>query len=174
MYCTIPYYTKQNISCDRSNTKLDRIIWHTTFWGQFFVRRAGSIPPYAALLPKNPLHVTIKYNTIQYKGWEYIHSILGPSYLFEGLGVYRLMQHFLSAHSPSGGLIQRVGNLCMCMCLCGSAVISSSSSSPSSVEEGSSQACVGAVPRELSLYYIMSSIRWRSSTVTQCAVLFSL
>ena len=37
----------------------------------------------------------------------------------------------------------------------GSAVISSSSSSPSSVEEGSSQTCVGAVPRDLSLYDIM-------------------
>ena len=40
-----------------------------------------------------------------------------------------------------------------------SAVISSSSSSPSSVEEGSSQTCVGAVPRDLSLYDIMSGIR---------------
>ena len=42
-----------------------------------------------------------------------------------------------------------------------SAVISSSSSSPSSLEEGSSQTCVGAVPRDLSLYDIMSGIRRR-------------
>ena len=40
-----------------------------------------------------------------------------------------------------------------------SAVISSSSSSPSSLEEGSSWICVGAVPRDLSLYDIMSGIR---------------
>ena len=40
-----------------------------------------------------------------------------------------------------------------------SAVISSSSSSPSSVEEGSSQTCVGVVPRDLSLYDILSGIR---------------
>ena len=39
-----------------------------------------------------------------------------------------------------------------------STVISSSSSSPSSVEEGSSQTCVGAVPRDLSLYDIISGI----------------
>ena len=44
------------------------------------------------------------------------------------------------------------------MCVYGSAVISSSSSSPSSVEEGSSRTCVGAVPRDLSLYDIMSGI----------------
>merc|ERR1711909_208027 len=40
-----------------------------------------------------------------------------------------------------------------------SAVISSSSSSPSSVEEGLSRTCVGAVPRDLSLYDILSGIR---------------
>ena len=39
-----------------------------------------------------------------------------------------------------------------------SAVISSSSSSPSSIEEGSSRTCVGAVPRDLSLYDIQSGI----------------
>ena len=44
--------------------------------------------------------------------------------------------------------------------VCLSAVISSSSSSPSSLEEGSSRTCVGAVPRDLSLYDIMSGIRW--------------
>ena len=52
-----------------------------------------------------------------------------------------------------------------------STVISSSSLSPSSVEEGSSWTCVGAVPRDLSLYDIMSGIRL---LLTQCAVLFSL
>merc|ERR1712074_420295 len=31
LYCTIPYYTIQNISHDRSNTKLDRFMWYTTF-----------------------------------------------------------------------------------------------------------------------------------------------
>ena len=45
------------------------------------------------------------------------------------------------------------------MYVCLSAVISSSSSSPSSVEEGSSRTCVGAVLRDLSLYDIMSGIR---------------
>ena len=40
-----------------------------------------------------------------------------------------------------------------------SAVISSSSYSPSSLEEGSSRTWVGAVPRDLSLYDIMSGIR---------------
>ena len=40
-----------------------------------------------------------------------------------------------------------------------SAFITSSSSSASSVEEGSSRTCVGAVPRDLSLYDIMSGIR---------------
>ena len=40
-----------------------------------------------------------------------------------------------------------------------SAVISSSSSSSISLEEGSSQTCVGAVPRDLSLYDILSGIR---------------
>ena len=63
--------------------------------------------------------------------------------------------------------------VCVCVFVCVSAVISSSSSSPSSVEEGSSRTCVGAVPRDLPLYDIMSGIRC-SSTVTQCAVLFSL
>ena len=42
-----------------------------------------------------------------------------------------------------------------------SAVISSSSSSLSSLEERSSQTCVEAVPRDLSLYDIMSGIRRR-------------
>ena len=54
-----------------------------------------------------------------------------------------------------------------------SAVISSSSSSPSSLEEGSSQTCVGAVPRDLSLYDILSGIRWlllHSNTVC-CTIL---
>ena len=51
---------------------------------------------------------------------------------------------------------QGVGILCLSM----STVISSSSSSPSNVEEGSSRTCVGAVPRDLSLYDIMSRIRW--------------
>ena len=32
MYCTIPYYTIQNVSHDHSNTKLDRFMWYTTFW----------------------------------------------------------------------------------------------------------------------------------------------
>ena len=54
-----------------------------------------------------------------------------------------------------------------------STFISSSSSSPSSLEEGSSRTCVGAVPRDLSLYDIMSGIRWlllHSNTVC-CTIL---
>ena len=45
--------------------------------------------------------------------------------------------------------------------VCLSTIISSSSSSSVSLEEGSSQTCVGAVPRDLSLYDIMSGIRRR-------------
>ena len=61
----------------------------------------------------------------------------------------------------------------VCGYLSMSTVISSSSSSPSSLEEGSSQTCVGAVPRDLSLYDIMSGIRWlllHSNTVC-CTIL---
>ena len=58
-----------------------------------------------------------------------------------------------------GGLRQRVRNLFMCVYIygwwVGSTVISSSSSSSSSVEKGSSWTCVGAVPRDLSLYDII-------------------
>ena len=75
-----------------------------------------------------------------------------------------------------GGLRQRVGImfLCfsVCVSVCLSAVIFSSSSSPSSLEEGSSRTCVGAVPRDLSLYDIMSGIRLllHSNTVS-CTIL---
>ena len=47
----------------------------------------------------------------------------------------------------------------VCRWVCVSAVISSSSSSSVSLEEGSSQTCVGAFPRDLSLYDIMCGIR---------------
>ena len=47
----------------------------------------------------------------------------------------------------------------VCLSVCVSAFISSSSSSSVSLEEGLSQTCVGAVPRDLSLYDIMSGIR---------------
>ena len=49
--------------------------------------------------------------------------------------------------------------MCIYMFVGLSAVISSSSSSHSSLEDGSSRTCVGAVPRDLSLYDIMSGIR---------------
>ena len=45
------------------------------------------------------------------------------------------------------------------ICVGMSAFIYSSSSSSVSLDEGSSQTCVGAVPRDLSLYDIMSGIR---------------
>ena len=64
---------------------------------------------------------------------------------------------------PQGGLRQRVGIMFVTgfvsLSVGMSTVISLSSSSPSSLEEGSSQTCVGAVPRDLSLYDIMSGIR---------------
>ena len=41
-------YTIHSISRNHSNIKLDIIIWYTTFWGLLFIKRAGSIPPYAA------------------------------------------------------------------------------------------------------------------------------
>ena len=71
--------------------------------------------------------------------------------------------YFLSAHSPSGRAETESRNYVygyVGMWVGSSAVISSFSSSPSSVEEGSSRTCVGAVPRDLSLYDIMSGIRW--------------
>ena len=72
------------------------------------------------------------------------------------------IEYFLSARSPSGWAETECQNyVCFSVCLtvCLSAVISSSSSIPSSLEEGSSRTCVGAVPRDLSLYDILSGIR---------------
>ena len=71
-------------------------------------------------------------------------------------------EYFLSARSPSGWTETECQNfVCFSVCLtvCLSAIISSSSSIPSSLEEGSSQTCVGVVPRDLSLCDIMSGIR---------------
>ena len=78
--------------------------------------------------------------------------------------------NFLPAHTPR---VQAGTESELCLFLGLSAVISSSSSSPSSLEEGSSQTCVWAVPRDLSLYDIMSGIRWlllHSNTVC-CTIL---
>ena len=61
---------------------------------------------------------------------------------------------------PAG--TQSHNSVCLSMCVCMSAVISSSSSSSVnefSLEEGSSRTCVGAVPRDITLYDIMSGIR---------------
>ena len=74
---------------------------------------------------------------------------------------------------PFGVGGDRESELWFSLSICVSAVISSSSPSPSSVEEGSSRTCVGAVPRDLSLYDIMSGIRWlllHSNTVC-CTIL---
>merc|ERR1712105_89799 len=55
------------------------------------------------------------------------------------------------------------------------AVISSSPSSPSSLEEGSSQSSVGAVPRDLSLCDIMSGIgRLLLHSNTVCCTILSI
>ena len=93
----------------------------------------------------------------------------GVGVVFKNLNMY----FFSQPVSLQGGLRQKVGNLFMCVYVCGSTVISSSSSRPSSLEEGSSQTCIGAVSRDLSLYDIMSGIRWlclHSNTVC-CTIL---
>ena len=82
---------------------------------------------------------------------------------------------FLPALTQMGGLGQSHNSMAMfvCMYVGMSAVISSSSSSLSSLEDVSSQTCVGAVPRDLSLYDILSRIRWlllHSNTVC-CTIL---
>jgi len=63
--------------------------------------------------------------------------------------------------------------MCIYVWWVGSAFISSSSSSSVSLEEGSSRTCVGAVPRDLSLYDIMSGIRWLllQSNIVCCTIL---
>ena len=69
---------------------------------------------------------------------------------------------FLPAHIcriQAGTESQNYVYVCMYIWWVGSAFISSSSSSPFSLEEGSYQNFVGAVPRDLSIYDIISAIR---------------
>ena len=77
----------------------------------------------------------------------------------EKMKIDNLKHIFSQPVSVGYSLGQRVGIFSVCFCVCLSAFISTSTSSPSSVEEGSSRTCVGAVPRDFSLYDIMSGIR---------------
>ena len=95
--------------------------------------------------------------------------------LAEGLLVSSSKYEIFSPSPYSNGyrLRQRVIIMFVYMCVYMSAFFFSSSSSSVSLEEGSSQTCIGAVPRDLSLCDNMSGIWWlllHSNTVC-CTIL---
>ena len=95
VYCTIPFYTIQNISRDHGNIKLDRIFWFTTFWPPMSANsKMGRYTSVALLVFKWAAKIFIVYlGQIYSDQWtnSYYTDIL-----FEGVGVYRLISYFLS------------------------------------------------------------------------------
>ena len=90
---TMPYYTTQNILCDHSITKLDRIMWYTTFWCPMSANsKLVNNISVALLVFKWAAKIFIVY-----LGQIYSDQWTNSCYtdiLFEGLGVYHLMRHF--------------------------------------------------------------------------------
>ena len=84
---------------------------------------------------------------------------------YQRLTRYKLQSEFSLSLYPEGIGWDSYDCVCQWVCLSVglmmalSTIISLSSSSLSTIEEGSSWTCVGAVPRDLSLYDILSEIR---------------
>ena len=94
LYCTIPYYTIHNVSHDCSNTKLDRIMWYTTFWCPMSANsKLVRYISVALLVFKWAAKIFIVYlGQIYSDQWTNSCFI---DILFEGWEYSCLMQHFL-------------------------------------------------------------------------------
>ena len=88
------YYAIQNVFCDHSNTKLDRIMWYTTFWRPMSANsKMVRYISVALLVFKWATKIFIVYlGQIYSDQWTYSCY---TDILFKGLGVYCLMWHFL-------------------------------------------------------------------------------